>query len=50
MGLYLQYLTKDFHIHVPEGAPKDGPSVGEWLLLIAITEIPADKKVAMTEK
>ncbi len=43
---------KDFHIHVPEGAtPKDGPSAGIAMvtsIVSAITEIPVDKKVAMT--
>ena len=43
---------KDFHIHVPEGAtPKDGPSAGVGMvtsIVSAITEIPVDKKVAMT--
>ena len=43
---------KDFHIHVPEGAtPKDGPSAGVGMvtsIISAITEIPVDKKVAMT--
>ena len=43
---------KDFHIHVPEGAtPKDGPSAGIGMvtsIISAITEIPVDKKVAMT--
>ena len=43
---------KDFHIHVPEGAtPKDGPSAGVGMvtsIISAITEIPVNKKVAMT--
>ena len=43
---------KDFHIHVPEGAtPKDGPSAGIAMvtsIVSSITEIPVDKKVAMT--
>ncbi len=43
---------KDFHIHVPEGAtPKDGPSAGVGMvtsIISAITDIPVDKKVAMT--
>ena len=43
---------KDFHIHVPEGAtPKDGPSAGVGMvtsIVSAITQIPVDKKVAMT--
>ena len=46
------FLIKDFHIHVPEGAtPKDGPSAGIGMvtsIISAITEIPVDKKVAMT--
>ena len=45
-------MIKDFHIHVPEGAtPKDGPSAGIAMvtsIVSAITEIPVDKKVAMT--
>ena len=44
---------KDFHIHVPEGAtPKDGPSAGVGMvtsIISAITEIPVNKDVAMTE-
>ena len=43
---------KDFHVHVPDGAtPKDGPSAGIAMvtsIISAITEIPVDKKVAMT--
>ena len=46
------FEKKDFHIHVPEGAtPKDGPSAGIAMvtsIVSAITEIPVDKKVAMT--
>ena len=45
---------KDFHIHVPEGAtPKDGPSAGIGMvtsIISAITEIPVNKNVAMTER
>ena len=45
-------MTKDFHIHVPEGAtPKDGPSAGIGMvtsIISAITEIPVNKNVAMT--
>ena len=42
---------KDFLIHVPEELPKDGPSAGIAMvtsIVSAITEIPVDKKVAMT--
>ena len=46
------FEKKDFHIHVPEGAtPKDGPSAGVGMvtsIVSAITQIPVDKKVAMT--
>ena len=46
------YEDQDIHIHVPEGAtPKDGPSAGIGMvtsIISAITEIPVDKKVAMT--
>ncbi|MBL6858005.1 MAG: endopeptidase La [Pelagibacteraceae bacterium] len=46
------FNTKDFHIHVPEGAtPKDGPSAGVGMvtsIVSAITEIPVDKNIAMT--
>ena len=46
------FEKKDFHIHVPEGAtPKDGPSAGVGMvtsIISAITEIPVDKRVAMT--
>ena len=42
---------KDFHIHVSGVTPKDGPSVGIAMvtsIVSMITEIPVDKKVAMT--
>jgi len=46
------FETRDFHIHVPEGAtPKDGPSAGVGMItsiVSAITEIPIDKNIAMT--
>ncbi len=46
------YDTKDFHIHVPEGAtPKDGPSAGIGMctaLVSVLTQIPVKADVAMT--
>lgn len=46
------YDTKDFHIHVPEGAtPKDGPSAGIGMctaLVSVLTHIPVKANVAMT--
>lgn len=46
------YDTKDFHIHVPEGAtPKDGPSAGIGMctaLVSVLTHIPVKADVAMT--
>lgn len=46
------YDTKDFHIHVPEGAtPKDGPSAGVGMctaLVSVLTHIPVRADVAMT--
>lgn len=46
------YDTKDFHIHVPEGAtPKDGPSAGIGMctaLVSVLTQIPVRADVAMT--
>ena len=51
-GIIPQFLKKDFHIHVPEGAtPKDGPSAGIGMvtsIISSITEIPVNKDVAMT--
>lgn len=46
------FETKDFHVHVPEGAtPKDGPSAGIGMctvLVSAVTQIPVRADVAMT--
>ncbi|MGQ3892209.1 endopeptidase La [Legionella sp. CNM-4043-24] len=46
------YDTRDFHIHVPEGAtPKDGPSAGIGMctaLVSVLTQIPVKADVAMT--
>lgn len=46
------YDSKDFHIHVPEGAtPKDGPSAGIGMctaLVSVLTQIPVRADVAMT--
>ena len=46
------YETKDFHIHVPEGAtPKDGPSAGIAMctaLASVIAQVPVRADVAMT--
>ena len=46
------FETKDFHVHVPEGAtPKDGPSAGIAMvtsIVSSITGIPVNKNIAMT--
>jgi ATP-dependent Lon protease len=46
------FATRDFHIHIPEGAiPKDGPSAGITLasaLVSACTGRPVRKSIAMT--
>ena len=52
MELFLQFLKKDFHIHVPEGATlKDGPSAGIGMvtsIVSSITNNPVRKDIAMT--
>ena len=52
MELFLHFLKKDFHIHVPEGAtPKDGPSAGIAMvssIVSSITNIPINREIAMT--
>jgi ATP-dependent Lon protease len=46
------FETKDFHIHVPEGAtPKDGPSAGIGMvtsIVSSITNNPVRRDIAMT--
>jgi ATP-dependent Lon protease len=46
------FQTRDFHVHVPEGAtPKDGPSAGIAMttaIVSILTGIPVKKNVAMT--
>jgi ATP-dependent Lon protease len=47
-----QFLKKNIHLHVPEGAtPKDGPSAGIAMLtavVSAMTGVPIKKTIAMT--
>jgi ATP-dependent Lon protease len=47
-----EFMKRDLHIHVPEGAiPKDGPSAGIALftsIVSAMTGIPVRRSVAMT--
>ena len=44
-------MKERLHIHVPEGAAKDGPSAGTgmWPALVSVlTGIPVKSQVAMT--
>jgi len=46
------FKSKDFHIHIPEGAiPKDGPSAGVTIfssIVSLLTRIPVKRDIAMT--
>ena len=45
------YQQHDFHVHVPEGATRDGPSAGIAMctaIVSSLTRIPARAEVAMT--
>ena len=45
------FEKKDFHIHVPEELPKDGPSAGIAMvtsIVSSITKIPVRRDLAMT--
>ena len=49
---FIEYKTKDIHIHFPEGAvPKDGPSAGVTMVSALVSELsgkPVRSNVAMT--